>query len=159
MGNGDSVSKSSLIGKFKEFEHLSGKKLLAAIRSDNEDGASDAIEFARQEYIKPVAGSMAKASNLSGYEDMTKGMVAYLTREYDVGDGIVFKQTPLEYARAKKAKKVEQIIEKSILDLERLMGINAAKTSYSVGEVTKERVEEAKARLQAIRDTRKKSNS
>lgn len=100
-----------------------------------------------------------KKSHEEDYEMMTQKMSAYLTRKYDVGDGMLFKKTPLELAIAVEANESAELIKYTIGKLsqtkEQNHTINTEKSPgihTAVGNIDQDRVALAKSRLQALRN-------
>jgi len=141
-----SLAPSTAFGRMlmHSFEHKSGKMLCAAIRKNTKEAIDDAVEFARREFIKPHTKGV---SNQSDFDDMNRGLITYLTQDTDIGDGSLFTQTPLKYAKSLK----HEIAHKTIQDhLDRLHLLNRkeeGKINKVVGEVNATRAELAKERL------------
>jgi hypothetical protein len=148
MGNSNTVSSSSTFGIFREYENLSGKKLIEGIRHESTEFVKGAIETAKRECLKPVASN----TNKTEYEDMVTIMLEYLTRKYDVGEGMMKKKTPIEFAKSVDAKDAELLIFATIKEYEGMQAEAKPRVSHAVGEVTKDRAELAKERLKAMRD-------
>ena len=54
------------LGVFHDFEHINGKRLFEAIRNDDPEATQHAIDYAKQEFSKPVI----RNSNMAEYDDM-----------------------------------------------------------------------------------------
>lgn len=138
---------------FKEYESSTGKLLIKAIRNNNQKQVADAIDVARKQLAKP---NMSK-SHEDDYNDMTIMMTKYLTRKYDVGDGILYKKTPLELATSVESNNTIEFIKDSIFSLthtKQESNINLDKApciKAAVGTVDQDRVALAKSRLQELR--------
>jgi hypothetical protein len=159
MGNESSIPTPSI---FKEYEHISGKRLIAAIRADSRASTIAAVDFARKEFTKPFSKN---TSNVSDYEDMVGKMERYLTKKYDVGDGVVFTRTPLDFARSIRSNQAAAAIEESLAKIRTeshtagvQLGDKSAGTVIErpvIGEVTHERASIAKERLKEFQNKRK----
>jgi hypothetical protein len=119
--------------------------LVRAIKANSKEKVDEAVEFARREFIKPRRAGNA---NPAEFEDMTRGLLNYLQQDTDIGDGQLFTQTPLVFARRCKAYEAETAIQ---LHIDRL-NIDSRKgtASKTVGEVSASRAELAKERLKAF---------
>lgn len=144
---GNKVTQSAVTGIFQDLEQITGKRLIAAIREDDDIAVMAALEIAKSECSKPICSH----NNNATYNDMATIIVDYLTQPYDVGDGPLFKQTPLKYCKLLKAKKAEQCLIKCINDAQQK---TRAKDSATVGTVTADRAALAKERLKAFRDAK-----
>jgi hypothetical protein len=140
------ASSSVLFRAFQSFEHRSGKMLVKAIKANSKEKVDEAVEFARREFVKPRTKGVA---NPSEFDDMTRGLLNYLQQDTDVGDGQLFTQTPLAFARHCKANEAEKAIQ-SHIDRLNIKG----STSKTVGEVSASRAELAKERLKAFQATK-----
>ena len=78
-------------------------------------------------------------------------MIIYLTKQYDIDEGPLFPKTPLQYCKEKYAKKAEDVINRNLNNLRYNGNTVSNIISPTVGEISKDRVKEAKARLQEIR--------
>jgi hypothetical protein len=91
---------------------------------------------------------------------MLEGLLLYLTRKYNVGEGNFKKKTPIEYALSLGANDVVDLINNKVKDLNtKLMNLSVPGSSGVPGgieKVTTERVAEAKSRLEAFQANRKK---
>lgn len=153
---GNKVTSSSLSGTFAlhEFEHISGRHLIEAINANDPKKLQNAINLAKSEFSKPVSNNM----NKTDYDEMIEYMTKYLTKEYNVGDGILFVRTPLKYCSDKNAKDCEEVIRRNLDTLAQSGNPNQTKVSNTVGEINKERVSKAKERLKEFQKSRN-SNS
>jgi hypothetical protein len=143
-------SSSVVFRAFQSFEHRSGKLLVQAIKVNSKEKVDEAVEYARREFVKPRTRGVP---NPSEFEDMTRGLLSYLQQDTDVGDGQLFTQTPLAFAKHCKAFEAEKAI---LHHIERL-NIDARKgaaVSKTVGEVSASRAELAKERLKAFQANR-----
>jgi len=137
----------------KEYEHNTGKLLLKAIRNDCKQQVENAVDFARKQLATPNM----KLSHDEDYAIMTQKMTAYLTRKYDVGDGMLWKKTPVELAMAVEAHETVEYLKETILKLSQTKEqrhINtdrAPAIQAAVGNIDQDRVALAKSRLQALR--------
>ena len=155
---GNKVTGSSVSGMLAlhEFEHISGRHLIEAINANDPKKCQKAIDIAKSEFSKPVVNNM----NKTDYDEMIEYMTKYLTKEYNVGDGILFVRTPLKYCADKNAKECEVVI-RSNLDTFAQSGNPGKQTrvSNTVGEINKERVSQAKERLNEFQKTRSNQNN
>lgn len=153
MGNTVRAASDAM---FKEYESTTGKLLFRGIRNNNKQQVVDAIDFARKELIAP---NMNKTHE-EDYARMAEKMTEYLTRKYDVEEGILHWKTPLDYARSIGADNVVECIEETIVQLnqkvdkvKREINVDRAPAIKSaVGTVDADRVALAKARLQEMRN-------
>jgi hypothetical protein len=153
---GNKVTHSSLTGVFSEFEHLSGRMLLEAIRKDSAEKTQEAIDLAKSEFSKPVSLN----TNQADYDEMIEYMSKYLTKQYDIGDGPFFTKSPLEYCREKRAKSAEEVIKNNLkkfhfYDINPNESSSVKIVSETVGTIDSERVTLAKQRLQEFRNSKK----
>ena len=149
---GNKATQSSITANlFGDFEHCSGKMLIAAIRIDDSSGVQRAIETAKKEFAKPISSNVNKAE----YDDMIENMRKYLTKGYDIGDGLIYTQSPIAFAKLLKSKRAEETIVRNLTELEGIIASGGVKVSSTVGEVSHERANLAKERLKAFRDTKK----
>jgi hypothetical protein len=81
---GNSNERPKMFGKY---EHSSGKILILSIEENQRSQTQGAIDAARKDFTTLAHGV--------DYDDMVKKMIEYLTRHYDIGDGIAFRKTPL----------------------------------------------------------------
>mmetsp|Transcript_30515 Transcript_30515/g.51545 ORF Transcript_30515/g.51545 Transcript_30515/m.51545 type:complete len:154 (+) Transcript_30515:119-580(+) len=152
MGNAEITSNL-----FTEYESTTARRLLTGITNKNLKQVEDAVEYARKQHIIPNL----KKSYSEDYADMTEQMLIYLTRKYDVGDGILFKKTPIQYAQKLAADDIVAFLNDTVIRLERKDNskvINqelSPATSAAVGEIDADRVSLAKARLMKIRNDKK----
>jgi hypothetical protein len=167
MGN-DASSTTAPSSIFREYEHQSGRRLIAAIRANSKEATKVAITFARKEFTKPFSSVI---SNASDYDEMAVKMERYLTKPYDIGDGVVFKKTPLEYANSINAKESIAVIEETLTKLRADIHKSESQSNLPltpptqkaagvverpiIGEVTRERAELAKERLKAFQQNTK----
>jgi len=143
---------------FKEYECNTGQKLLRGIKSNSKVQIEIAIEEARKDWMS----SSIKTTAEQDFEDMTKKVLRYLTRNYDVGGGMFSKKTPVQYAKECEARDALAYLESTIASLEnhrtpeeRKTEINAPVTTQLVGKIDSSRARTAKERLQAFQATRK----
>eukprot|EP01035_Chromulina_nebulosa_P021707 gene21707-28091_t len=156
MGNGDSSeSKAYKGGILQEYERNSHKKLLAAIKGNSYESTLQAIEYCRLEFVKPTQ----KASNKAEYDDLILGMIKYLSFPIDVGEGLIFKKTPIEFAEKLKSYESKRALEEKLeyyrkaeMKLDKKLDKLTSIVIPNKDEITEERKELAKARLQAFRD-------
>lgn len=135
----------------KEYEHISGKRLLRAIRANTASNMMEAIEAAKKE----LYSADRKKSHDEDYDNMVRKMATYLTKKYDIGDGMLFGQTPLELAKSLRADQAIAVINEQIAILSKNPAAaevfedkgEAVRDSPSVGKVDKERANTAKERL------------
>eukprot|EP01039_Chlorochromonas_danica_P003977 gene3977-4350_t len=135
----------------KEYEHISGKRLLRAIRGNVASNVQDAIAAARKELLS----SDQSRSHDEDYENMIKKMTIYLTQKYDIGEGILFGKTPLEVAEALCADQAIEVIQNELAILSKNPTVsmmlekntNLVRESPTVGRVDKDRAIKARERL------------
>jgi len=155
---GNKVTGSSVSGMLAlhEFEHISGRHLIEAINANDTRKLQRAIDQAKAEFSKPVSNNM----NQTDYDEMIEYMTKYLTKEYNVGDGILFVRTPLKYCADKNADECAFLIRKNLDTFAQTNVGNPkqSRMSNTVGEINKERVSQAKERLKEFQKTRS-SNS
>lgn len=139
---------------FKEYESSTGKLLIKAIRNNNQKQVAEAIETARKQLATP---NMSKTHE-DDYNHMTSKMAQYLTQKYDVGDGMLYKKTPLELAISVESNNTIEYIKDVIFSLTHTKyesHINLDKApciKAAVGTVDQDRVALAKSRLQELRN-------
>lgn len=144
MGNAaNNVSKA-----LEPSEYMSGKKLLNGIKANSPDQIEAAIEICKKERIQGNSGT----NHEKQYDVMHQKMTNYLTGKYDIGDGVIFKKTPLEYAKSLANDEAVRCLERAIRDLE--MTENKDKMTKTVGLVTSDRAATAKDRLREFQKTR-----
>ncbi len=136
-------------GILQDYEHHNGKKLLAAIKANRREGVKAAIETARMEFIAPTE----KNSNKADYDVMVAGLIKYLTTSYDIGDGIIFKKTPIEYCLHIHSNEARAQIEELIEELRKKEGHMTKDKNMQVSS-SNDRVATAKARLMAFRENK-----
>ena len=99
MGNSESAEESSSAPNamkfFHDYEHKQGTLLVPAIKRNSVEDLEKALEVARKEFARPKTTGFNKAQ----YEEMVTKMLDYLTQTYDIGEGILFKQTPEIWAK------------------------------------------------------------
>lgn len=150
MGN-VTMSTDSL---FKEYESSTGKLLIKAIRNNSQKQVAEAIDFARKQLATPNM----KKTHEDDYNNMTSRMTQYLTQKYDVGDGMLYKKTPLELAASVESNNTIEYIKDTIFSLthtKQESHINLDKApniKAAVGVVDQDRVALAKSRLQELRN-------
>ena len=135
----------------REYEYISGKKLMRAIKANSRVQMEESYEMAKAELL-PKSKSTTHDKE---YENMIKQMTLYLTRGYNVGDGVLFLKTPLEVAEENHSDQAISFIRAALEQLQKHdtgkqiledKGLKIASTN-SVGQVDKERVHQAKERL------------
>lgn len=145
----------------KDYEYQTGQRLIRAIKANSRSQLQDAVDCARNEI--QLHSKNVKIAHDKDYEDMVKKMIAYLTRGYDVGDGVLFTKTPLEIAEIYHCSDAAAFINENLELLSRSQvsshvvakqGLSVAPKS-SVGAVDKDRVHQAKERLKAFQAERK----
>lgn len=151
---------------FKDYEHRSGKRLIAAVRANSREDTEAAIEFTRHEFTKPMSSSTANASD---YDLMHKRMEQYLLGPKDVGDGVIFKKSALQLAQDLKSSAAATVILDHLnrLGVQVPAGVSGAASSLpmpdlkdrgvdsaTVGHVNAERSLAAKERLKAFQASR-----
>ncbi|KAJ1415665.1 hypothetical protein B484DRAFT_159030 [Ochromonadaceae sp. CCMP2298] len=154
MGNSHD---GSAIDMFKDFEFTTGKLLLRAIGANSVDQVKQAIEFAQKELIRPNI----KKSAEDDWEEMAEKIKLYLTRQYDVGDGMFGKKTPVDYAKKIGSNDVVPLLEDSIrrignTDASKEINIDQAPRTVAAigGKLDPGRVALAKERLAAFQRTK-----
>lgn len=144
----------------KDYEHKTAQRLIRGIKANSRRQMEEAYDAARKELLT----ANTKLAHDKEYEIMVKSMIAYLTRGYDVGDGMVFTKTPLEIAREYHADEAIAFIEEKIEQLQKSevgakevskRGVGVAPAA-SAGKVDKDRVAQAKDRLRQFQNERKK---
>ncbi len=150
MGNTANSASKSVSGMLASSETHSGRKLLNGIKANSREQILAAIEIAKKERIQSSAGG---ADHEKQYDQMIKRMFSYLTGEYDVGEGILFKKTPIQYARSLAANEAEECLEEAIAALKKQE--NTDKVSKTVGKVDADRVRQAKERLREFQKDKK----
>lgn len=154
---GNTAEKPSIL---EEYEHKSGKQLIASIRVNQRDVTQMAIDFARKEFAKHATGFIPVSSD---FDEMSVKMEKYLTKHYDIGDGIIFTKTPLEFCDSIGSSESAAVIKENLQRIsmvtngkkEGLHPVVAGIENAAVGLVTHDRAILAKARLQAFQATRK----
>ena len=146
------LAPSTVVGRvlFHSFEHRTGRLLVAAIRKNSKEAIDEAVDFARKEFVKPHSSGV---SNDKNFEEMTAGLISYLTQDTDIGDGSLFTQTPLRFAKGLKADIAVKAIEEHITRLRRKQNPvceNIRQASVDV-EADRSRADLAKERLKAFR--------
>lgn len=149
MGNQQAYESKALDGGvLQDYEHLSGKKLLAAIKLNSSLRVNEAIEAARVEFVRPTK----KKSNSSEYDVLINGMIEYLSKYYDVGEGMLFKKTPIEFCNHCKSFEALQVIESELekyrSQLQRLSNV----TDKPRDRISSDRAKQAKERLKAFQE-------
>ena len=147
MGNRQSMAPgASAPMSLLSFEYVSGRLLLAAIRNDSEADVIKAIEAARKEFVKPVNG---KKSNSSDFRDMVDCLTKYLTKPYDIGEGLLFPLTALEYCARLKSFKCEAAIRDKLKELQKQRSGDSTQQGRRVKQSTDAslRADEARERL------------
>lgn len=135
-------------GVLQSYENKSAKKLLDAIKRDSSKHILIAIESAKVEFIKPTK----KAANQAEYDEMVLGMMKYLTRKYDIGDGVLFTKTPLEYCAIMKSQLAKETLESEI---EKYKAMESKLDSRDRGsDSMNARANLAKERLKAFQQTK-----
>lgn len=148
---GNEVSNSL----FKEYESNTGKLLLRGIKNNNKIQVENAIDTARKQLATPNL----KKSHEEDYAYMAQKMTNYLTKKYDVGDGILYWKTPVDYAQALNSEHVIDYLKDMILQVsqksnkqEEINIDKAPSIKAAVGTIDADRVSLAKARLQEMRN-------
>lgn len=158
MGNTPTPAIPEML--LKDYEHKTAQRLIRGIKANSRRQMEESYDAARKELLT----ANTKVAHDKEYEIMVKSMIAYLTRGYDVGDGMVFTKTPLEIAREYHADEAIAFIEEKLEQLQKSevgskevskRGVGVAPTS-SAGKVDKDRVAQAKDRLRQFQNERKK---
>lgn len=159
MGN-TSLKPGELL---KEHEYQSGQKLIRAIKANSPNQLESCMSLVKQELMSTTR-SMAHDKEYEYIQTKTK---QYLTRGYNVGDGIIFTKTPMEIAEMYTADQAAAYLRDQLDQIQRRensMKVNAStvpnnanEKSSSVGVVDKARVAEAKERLRAFQQEKKKT--
>lgn len=139
----------------KEYEHVSGKRLLRAIRANHAGNVKESIEAARKELL---SGDRRKSHD-EDYDNMVRKMTTYLTRQYDVGDGMLFGKTPLELAASVGSDQATEAINEELAILSKnkasseILERKGASVSQStaLGKVDKDRAVQARERLKEFK--------
>lgn len=135
----------------RDYEHTSAKKLIRAIKANSRTQLEDSFEMAKKELLPMSKGT----THDKEYENMIKKMTEYLTRSYDVGEGMLFKKTPMEIAEEYQADQAIVFIKQSLEHLQKneiaskILDEKGMKveSSTSVGNIDRDRVQLAKERL------------
>ncbi len=159
MGNSIPVSEV-----MKEYEYNTGQKLLRAIKANSKSQMQECINLVKEEIR-----SQNKTSRLAhdkDYENMVKKVTIYLTRGYDIGDGMLFTKTPSQYAEQLKSDQALEFVNTTLTELSKIdtankileeKGTKVVRESSSVGVVDRDRVNQAKERLKAFQNERNNS--
>lgn len=166
MGNSESQEHTpaapNAMKFFHDYEHKQGKLLVAAIKKNSVADLDKALEVARKEFARPKTSGFNKAQ----YEEMVMKIIEYLTQSYDIGEGIIFKQTPEVWAKSCQASEAAIWIKTKIEYFEKLKNssnypsdVNSSSSSSSSGskvsggdsETGGDRAALAKKRLEAFR--------
>lgn len=155
MGNSIRNATDNLM---KEYEISTGKLLLKAIAADSPEEIEKAISVARKELVNMRAS--VRVTHDEEFETMTKRMLKYLTQSYDIGEGLLFKKSPVNYAKSLNATEavryleitIEKIISSDTTTDGRNTAISAPKTTAAVGKIDRQRVDLAKERLKELRN-------
>lgn len=155
---GNSMNPGELL---KEHEYQSGQKLIRAIKANSRSQIESCMAIVKQELMSTTR-SMAHDKD---YEHVLTKTRQYLTRGYNIGDGVIFTKTPLEIAEMHNSDEAIACINELLDQLQRredATKVNAASTrssdkSSSGGAIDKARVAEAKERLKAFQQERKKT--
>jgi hypothetical protein len=101
------------------------------------------------------------------YEYILMKTKQYLTRGYNVGDGVIFTKTPLEVADMYSADQATAYMRDQLDQIQRRensmkvnassIPINTNEKAATVGVIDKARVAEAKERLRAFQQEKKKT--
>ena len=158
MGNATAYISQRAASALKQHEYSSGKKLLAGIKSNSRSQIDEAVEYAKNEFAQPISSSTA---NSADYDYMTSCIVKYLTKGYDVGDGPLFLQTPLEFCKTTGSNEAASAIKQHLMRFginvntdgnsgegsqtikDQVIGVE----SINIGIITHERAELAKEKL------------
>lgn len=135
---------------FKEYEHKNGRLLLKGIRCNSAEQVEHAIDVARKELANPSL----KNDHDQEFNMMIDKMKLYLTTTYDVGDGMLAKKTPLQFAKTCSSVAVIPVLERNIASLNQEEHTRSTMplTSSLVGKVDRDRVTTAKERLKELRN-------
>lgn len=135
----------------KEYENVCGKKLIRAIKANSPTQLEESYEMAKKELLPRSKGT----AHDKEYENMIRKMTLYLTRGYDVGDGMLFKKTPLQIAEEHHSDLAITFINRTLAELKKNeiaaemleeQGLKV-KANSVVGDIDKDRVHQAKERL------------
>jgi len=154
MGN----SSNSISGLVKEYEYQSGEKLIRAIKADSRQQLDACMDFIKQEFIS----QSRKMAHDKEFEMLQQIIKNYLTRGYDIGDGVLFTKSPLEIAELNHAQVAKAFIIEKLENIKRFETLsttssNATSNRSTGGAIDKSRVAEAKERLKKFQEERKKS--
>lgn len=143
----------------KDYEHKTAQRLIRGIKANSRRQMEESYDCARKELLS----NNTKTAHDKEYEFMVKSMITYLTRGYEVGDGVIFTKTPMEIAKEYHADEAIAFIQEKLEHLQKSevggkevskRGINVASTSIT-GRVDKDRVAQAKERLKQFQNERK----
>lgn len=158
MGNSATPAIPEML--MKDYEHKTAQRLIRGIKANSRRQMEEAFDAARKELLS----NNTKLAHDKEYEIMVKTMISYLTKGYDVGDGVIFTKTPMEIAQEYHADEAISFIEEKLEHLQKnevgakevsKRGLNVPSTS-SAGRVDKDRVAQAKDRLKQFQNERKK---
>ena len=136
----------------QQYEHKNGKKLIAAIKLNSALRTRQAIEEARVEFIRPTK----KTSNEAEYDEMINGMIKYLTQGYNVGDGILFTKSPIQYGEYCKADEALEVVKSELEKYQQMLQRNENVTEKPRDRISSDRAKLAKERLKNFQETRNK---
>lgn len=158
MGN-TSLNPGELL---KEHEYQCGQKLIRAIKANSPNQLENCMSLVKQELMSTTRG-MAHDKE---YEYILMKTKQYLTRGYNVGDGVFFTKTPMEIAEVYAADEAAAYMKDQLDQIQRrenslkanasAVPINTNEKSSIVGVIDKARVAEAKERLRAFQQEKKK---
>ena len=163
MGNSNTSMSPVEIVTNKDKEHIHGQKLIRAIKANSRAQLEECMEIAKKETLT----NNLKSAHDKDYETMIKKMTLYLTRGYNVGDGVLFTKTPLQIATELGCDQSiafinEKLAELSKVDLATKVMEDKRATmpaSHSaIGRVDRDRVNQAKERLKAFQNERKNAS-
>ena len=146
---------------FPTREYDSATCLIAAIQAKKASSVQKALETARKELAAFKKSSLSNTTD-ENYKKMLDGMHKYLTRKYDIGQGVFAKVSPIEFAESMEggdAEEVLHILRTHLADVEK--SLNALAPAGSSGrpggieKIDSERVLTAKERLMSFRSKEK----
>ncbi|RYH30134.1 hypothetical protein EON65_06125 [archaeon] len=139
----------------KDYEHKSGKRLLRAIQANVASQVQEAVDTARKELLSKDR----TRSHDEDFNNYVKKMTYYLTREYQVGESLLFGgKTPLEVAESLHADQAIKVIKENLEILSR-NNVSAdilenkhivVRESPTLGKIDKDRATLARERLKEM---------
>lgn len=145
----------------KEYEYNTGQKLLRAIKANSRTQMKECLDFVKEEIRSQ--NKTSKLAHDKDYENMMKKVTLYFTRGYDIGDGVIFTKTPLQYAESLQSDQAIAFLNDTLAELSRNETASkviedkravVVKEQSFMGKVDRDRVNQAKDRLKAFQNER-----